>query len=205
MATHAHDVARVTPEQFLAMDREAEFKSEYYDGEIVAMTGGSLRHSRIASNLIGTLHGQLSRGPCQAFGSDMRVWNAVQRSYTFPDVVVVCGRPVLSDDRQDVLLNPTLLIEVLSDSTEARDRGQKAEGFRRLESLQEYLLVSQHEVRVERYRRYGERQWLMTEALHESEVLDLDSIGCRLTLSDVYDNAFQPVDRVEALPEEDHG
>jgi Uma2 family endonuclease len=205
MASHAPPATRISPEEFLAMDREAEFKSEYYDGEIVAMSGASLRHNRIVANLVAALHGQLRRGPCQVFPSAMRVWNPVRRSYTFPDVVVVCGRPEVADGKQDVLLNPTLLIEVLSDSTQARDRGQKSEGFRRLTSPQEYLLVAQHEVRVERYRRYGEKQWMLTEALDEQDVLELDSIGCTLALSDVYENALgSEVERV-AAPDENHG
>jgi Uma2 family endonuclease len=205
MATRADKLSRMSPEQFLAMDRAAERKSEYYDGEVVAMTGASLRHNRIVANLIAALHGHLRRGPCEVLPSDMRVWNPVRRSYTFPDVVVVCGRPLLADEQRDVLLNPTLLIEVLSDSTESLDRGAKAEGFRRLESLQEYLLVSQREVRVERYRRYGERQWMLTEALDAGDVLDLDGVGCTLALSDVYENVFDSEPEAGAEPEENHG
>jgi Uma2 family endonuclease len=104
MATRADKLSRMSPEQFLAMDRAAERKSEYYDGEVVAMTGASLRHNRIVANLIAALHGHLRRGPCEVLPSDMRVWNPVRRSYTFPDEVVVCGRPLLADEQRDVLL-----------------------------------------------------------------------------------------------------
>jgi Uma2 family endonuclease len=205
MASHPETATWISPEEFLARDREAEFKSEYYDGEVVSMSGASLRHNRVVRNLLVTLGTQLRRGPCEVLPSDMRVWNRVRRSYTFPDVVVVCGTPRLSDERRDVLLNPTLLIEVLSDSTQARDQGQKSEGFRRLDSLQEYLLVSQDEVRVERYRRYSEHQWMLTEALDLHGVLELDSIGCTLPLSEVYENAFDSALERTLSPDDDHG
>ncbi len=189
MSSHP-ETALLSPEEFLEAERRAETKHEYYDGEIVALSGASLPHNRIVANLIAALHPQLRDTTCSVFPSDLRVWNPARRSYTYPDVVVVCGEPQASDERRDVLLNPTLLIEVLSESTESRDRGEKAEGIRRLESLQEYLLVSQAEVRVERYRRYGERQWMLTEALDRGDVLELDSIGCTLALQDVYQNVL---------------
>jgi Uma2 family endonuclease len=141
------------------------------------------------------------------YPSDLRVWNPITRSHTFPDVVVVCGESRLNGDGEnDVLLNPTLLIEVLSPSTEAKDRGGKAESFRRLDSLQEYLLVSQFEPHIEHYRRYDERQWMLTEATHLADALELGSIGCTLALSDIYQNvAVSPAEDDAAHTDSDHG
>ena len=163
------------------------------------------RHNLIVANLIIALGAQLRGGPCRVYPSDMRVRNPVTNSYMFPDVVVVCGESRFADEERDVLLNPTLLIEVLSDSTERKDRGEKSEAFRRLESLQEYLLVSQFGHRAECYRRYGERQWMLTETLALEEQIELDSIGCALALRDIYENVL-PSDAGEgASTEPDYG
>jgi Uma2 family endonuclease len=204
MSSHAQ-TALISPEEYLEEERKAETKHEYYDGEIVAMSGASLPHNLIVANLVAALHLQLRGTSCRVYPSDLRVWNPERRSYTYPDVAVVCGEPQASDERRDVLLNPTLLIEVLSDSTEAKDRGEKSEGFRRLVSLQEYLLISQTEPRVERYRRYGERQWMLSEALEMGDVVELDSIGCTLALKDIYENVLGTEADPGANTNADHG
>lgn len=207
MATQAQHEPFVTPEEYLAMDRAADSKSEYYDGVIVAMAGASEPHNLIVGNIIVALGIQLRGGSCRVYPSDLRVWNPITRSHTFPDVVVVCGESRLNGDGEnDVLLNPTLLIEVLSPSTEAKDRGGKAESFRRLDSLQEYLLVSQFEPHIEHYRRYDERQWILTEATQLADALELGSIGCTLALSDIYQNvAVSPAEDDAAHTDSDHG
>lgn len=181
----------VSPEEYLGMDRAAETKSEYYDGVIVAMAGASERHNLIVGNLIVALGIQLRGTGCRIYPGDFRVWNAITRSYTFPDVVVVCGESQLTDDdEKDVLLNPTLLIEVLSPSTERNDRGKKAESFRRLGSVQEYLFVSQFDPRVEHYARQSDPFWLFSETAILDDSLELESIGCTLSLRDIYENVF---------------
>jgi Uma2 family endonuclease len=173
--------------EYLALERRAESKSEYMDGHIYAMAGASREHNLIGFNIAGELRNQLKNRPCEAYVNDMRVKVAkAQRSrYRYPDVAVVCGKPEFEDDQADTLLNPTLLIEVLSPSTEAADRGEKFADYRRIESLREYLLVSQDQARVERYTRQG-AGWLLTVAEGLDATVNLDAIGCALALREVY-------------------
>lgn len=177
---------RITQAEYLEAERRAERKSEYYDGEMFAMSGASEAHNLIVTNAIVTLGTQLRGRPCRVYPSDMRVKVHASGLYTYPDVAAVCGKSELEDEHFDTLLNPTLLIEVLSASTERYDRGQKAEHYRRLGSLREYLLISQTEPHVERYRRQGERDWLLTEFRAFEESVELTSVECTLTLNDVY-------------------
>jgi Uma2 family endonuclease len=176
---------RVTPEQYLALERKAAFKSEYLDGHIMTMTGASRPHNLITANLIGEIRTQLRDRPCEVYGSDMRVYIDATGLYTYPDVVAVCGEPLLLDGELDTLLNPTMIVEVLSPSTEAYDRGRKFAHYRRLASLQEYVLVAQERVFVERYTRQGD-DWLLTEWSHLDDVLRLTSIDCNVALSEIY-------------------
>ncbi|MBI4545812.1 MAG: Uma2 family endonuclease [Gemmatimonadetes bacterium] len=181
---------RMMPAEYLEAERRAEYKSEYYAGEVFAMTGASRQHNLIVTNLIVSLGTQLRESPCQVYPSDMRVKVQSTGLYTYPDVAVVCGDPEFEDEQVDTLLNPTALIEVLSPSTEAYDRGRKAEHYRGLESLQVYLLVAQDEPRVERYLRQGPREWLLTEFRGLSETVELSSVGCTLPLSQVYEKVL---------------
>jgi Uma2 family endonuclease len=174
-----------TPEQYLALERKAEVKSEYINGWIYAMAGASREHNLISANILAELHVQLRSRPCETYSSDMRVKVSATRLYTYPDVVVVCGEPRFEDEHVDTLLNPTVLIEVLSPSTEAYDRGDKFAHYRRLESLQEYVLIAQERMRVEHYARQGE-QWLLTEFSQPDEQLPLASIGCEIPLREIY-------------------
>lgn len=181
-----------TASEYLALERASETRSELVNGQILAMTGASRAHNLIAANILAALHGQLKGRPCEAYQSDMRVKVSPTGLYTYPDVVVVCGQPQLEDEYGDTLLNPTLLVEVLSPSSEAYDRGEKFAHYRRLESLREYLIVAQDQPRIERYVRDGEH-WVLTEASGLDAALDLTSIGCRLALADVYDKVpFTP-------------
>ena len=132
---------RLTPEDYLALERSADFKSEYFDGEIFAMTGASEPHNTIVANTLSEIRQQLKKRPCKVYANDMRVKVDPTGLYTYPDVVVVCGKARLEDAHLDTLLNPTLIVEVLSDSTEAYDRGRKFEHYRKLESLAEYVLI----------------------------------------------------------------
>lgn len=177
---------RYTPDEYLALERAAEFRSEYADGQIYAMGGASRRHNTIALNLAAELRAKFGDGPCEAFMADMRVKVEATGLFTYPDVVAVCGKPVLEDETHlDTLLNPTLIIEVLSQSTEAYDRGKKFEHYRRIPSLQEYVLVAQREVHVDRYMRRGDF-WAMVEFTDPEGMLPLESVGCSIALRDIY-------------------
>lgn len=174
-----------TPEQYLALERKAPYKSEYHDGCIFAMTGASREHNLIAGNVHAAIHSQLRNRPCEAYVSDMRVRVSAMDLYTYPDVVVACGGPQFEDRKLDTLLNPKLIVEVLSDSTEAYDRGVKFKHYRRLASLQEYVIISQDKVLVERYTRQG-AEWLLAESSDLKDVLRLASIECEVPLSEIY-------------------
>lgn len=176
----------LTPEQYLEAEREAEFKSEYLDGEIFAMAGASREHNLLSAALTVVLGTQLGSRPCEQYASDMRVRVTPRGLYTYPDIVVVCGQPQFLDDRADTLLNPTFLAEVLSPSTEAYDRGKKFEHYRKLESLREYLLVAQERVQADLYTRQPDGRWLLTEAGSLEDTLSVASIGCQIPMAALY-------------------
>lgn len=186
MATAAKQL--LTAEQYLAIERAAEFKSEFFAGEMFAMAGASEEHNLVVANVVGELHAQLKGRPYRLYPSDMRVRVSATGLYTYPDVTVVCGERRFDDEKNDTLLNPTLIVEVLSPTTEAYDRGDKFAHYRRLDSLREYLLIAQDRQRVERYARQADgQQWLLTEFSDPEAVVPLPSIGCELALADVYD------------------
>jgi Uma2 family endonuclease len=178
---------RISIEDYLAAERQAETKSEYLDGEIFVMSGASRPHNLIALNVAASLHGQLKGRGCEAYVGDMRVLIPSASLYTYPDITVVCGEPRFEDGELDTLLNPTLLIEVLSPTTEGYDRGKKFAYYRTLVSLREYVLVAQDEVRVELFTRQEDGHWLLSEASCLDKALLFASIGCELRLADVYD------------------
>jgi Uma2 family endonuclease len=183
-----------TAEEYLTLERNTLYKSEFHDGEIFAMTGASRTHNLIAFNIARELGLQLKNRPCEAYIADMRVKAAKARSYHYPDIAVVCGTPEFEDAHVDTLLNPTLLIEVLSPSTEAYDRGGKFAHYRKITSLCEYVLVTQDQFSVERYVRQGD-VWILTEAVDIEATVTLDSIGCSLKLREVYDKVLDEVDQ----------
>ena len=183
----AHQDPYLTPAEYLALERSAETKSEYLDGDMVAMPGSSREHNLIVTNLVGELHQLLKGRSDEVYPSDLRVWIPEKRKYTYPDVSVACGEPRLQDEHGDNLLNPTLIIEVLSPGTESYDRGKKFEHYRSIESLAEYVLVSQYEWRVEQYVRQCDGSWLFTESTDPRSVVSLPSIGCELAMAEIYD------------------
>jgi Uma2 family endonuclease len=185
-----------TAEEYLALERSASYKSEFHDGQIYAMTGASRKHNLITINIARELSLQLKKRPCEAYINDMRVKAAQARSYHYPDIVVVCDAPQFEDAFVDTLLNPTLLVEVLSPSTEAYDRGGKFSHYRKIATLREYLLVSQDEAIIERYIRQGD-VWILTEALGLEASMPLESIGCVLDLREVYDKVLDDADNNE--------
>ena len=178
----------LSPDEYLAIEREAEHKSEFADGAAVAMAGASYVHNLIVANVVGTLWGRLRGTPCAVVPSDLKV-EASNRLY-YPDVTVLCGDPRFQDDQQDVLLNPTVIFEVLSDATKNFDRGEKFMRYRLVESLHDYVLIAQTETHVEHFRRENEL-WVLAETRNPDDRLILESIGCELPLADVYDRVAQ--------------
>lgn len=183
--TITEDVTYCTPDEYLARERTADAKSEYRDGQTYAMAGASRAHNLITLNIASELHTRLRGRPCETYMSDMRVKVSRTRLYAYPDVVVVCGEPRFEEDQGENLLNPTVLIEVLSPSTEAYDRGGKFAHYRRLDSLCEYILIAQDHVHVEHYERRGE-QWLLTEFSAPEESLNLPALNCEIPLREIY-------------------
>ena len=176
----------LTPQEYLSRERRAETKSEYLRGEMFAMSGASREHNLIVGNVSRELGQQLRQRPCEVYQADMRVKVSPTGLYTYPDVTVVCGEPQFEDAEVDTLLNPTVLVEVLSPSTADYDRGGKFAHYRRLASLQEYVLISQDGPLVEHYVRQDSDQWLLTEQRGLEDMLVLPSIGCRIPLAEIY-------------------
>ena len=190
MATPAAQT-HLTPEEYIALERKALpdseiIRSEYLNSELIAMSGASRAHNLITGNIFGELRNLLRGSGCETYANDMRVSTPLTTSYFYPDVVVVCDEPRFEDDVFDTLLNPIIFVEVLSPSTEAYDRGEKFAHYRQLTSLQEYVLVSQDQIRVEHYRRQ-ERQWIFTDFQKREEILPLISIQCELPLQEIYE------------------
>ena len=185
MATHPKSY--LTPEQYLEIERKAEFKSEYYQGEMFLMSGAREAHNLIVMNASGELRQQLRARPCRNYMNDMRVRVNATGLYTYPDVTAVCGEPQFLDETRDTLLNPNLIVEVLSPSTEAYDRGRKFEHYRSVESVSEYLMVSSQRVSAELYTRQPDGRWLLTAANRLEDSLELQSVGAHLALADLYE------------------
>ncbi len=175
----------LTPAEYLVSERKATIKSEYINGEILAMSGASNAHNLITLDIGTELNIQLRGRKCLVYTNDMRVRTGPKGAYFYPDVIVCCGEPQFEDNVFDTLLNPILIVEVLSPSTEVYDKGEKFRHYQELASLQEYILVSQDRVRVEHYR-LAKTQWIQTELHAIEDVLNLASIGCELPLQDIY-------------------
>jgi Uma2 family endonuclease len=178
----------LTAREYLDRERKAEFKSEFLNGEVFAMSGGTDQHSLIAMNLGGELRAQLKGKPCRVYNSDMRVKIEATGLYTYPDVPVACGELRFEDETRDVLLNPKIIVEVLSESTAAWDRGEKFWHYSRLESLTEYVLVSQQAWLVEHRLRQPDGTWLIEQVEGQQGVLSLPTIDCKVPLAEIYAN-----------------
>ncbi len=176
----------ITPEEYLAIERSAEYKSEYFNGEMFAMAGASKEHNLIVANIIRVFGNQLLESDCNVYPSDMRIKVASIGKYTYADVSVGCGDEQFEDDESDTLLTPVVIIEILSDSTEAYDRGKKFKFYQTIPSLKEYILVSQTPYRIEQYIRQNERIWTYTEYHDADDIAQLNTIKCELRLRDVY-------------------
>jgi len=177
----------MTPEQYLDIEREAERKSEYWQGEMFAMAGVGEPHNLLVLNIGVQIHPQLRSSACRTYANDMRVHISATGLHTYPDIVVVCGVPQFLDGCRDTLLNPTLIVEVLSPSTEAFDRGRKFENYQSIDSLKQYLLVASERVHADLFTRQPGGQWLLTAAGSIDDTVDLESVGCRITLRVSYE------------------
>ena len=174
-------------EEYLALEKQTGIKHEYYRGNVYAMTGATPRHNIIVANVIGSIYAQLRGNPCTVYPSDLRV--KVERTglYTYPDISVVCGDLRIDDDRSNTVLNPIVIVEVLSPSTRDYDRGLKFQHYRTIGSLQEYIVIAQDMLHIEHYSRQDEDHWLLAEYHHTHQTLSLRSIGCHLSLDDIYE------------------
>jgi len=183
----------LTSTEYLVIERAAETRSDFFEGEMFAMAGTTKNHARIVINLGGELRAKLKGRTCEPFATDLRIKVQANSLYTYPDLLVARGEQFFEDDQLDTLLNPTLLIEVLSDSTERYDRVKKFDLYRALPSLQEYVLVSQSEPRIEQLLHRPNEEWTLRITTDPTAVISLPSIGCEIPLAKIYD-------RVEFLP-----
>jgi Uma2 family endonuclease len=185
---------RYTVEEYLELERQSDVRHEYLDGQIYEMAGESLAHSRICINLAGEVRAQLKGKPCEALSPNMKVQVQSKGMYAYPDLTIVCGEPIFHDTRRDVLTNPRVIFEVLSPSTEAYDRGEKFQRYSsQLETLTDYVLISQHKSFVTHLTRQPHNQWLYSHITEPTASLYIASIDCRLQLSEIYDRVQFPV------------
>lgn len=182
---------RCSPGEYLARERAAEFRSELVDGRMRAMHPNNLSHIRIAGSLLLHLHGSLRRSVCEVYGINMRLKVSRTGLYTYADLVALCGKAVVEDEHDDTLLNPSVIAEVLSEQTEAYDRGMKFWHYRRLDSLREYILVSQDRPHIEKYVRDGD-EWRMTEMSGIDASLAIDMLGCTVAFAEIYERVEFP-------------
>ncbi|MEA2061622.1 MAG: Uma2 family endonuclease [Thermodesulfobacteriota bacterium] len=181
-----HEKNKISPEEYLTLERESEVRNEYFDGEIFAMAGASREHNQIASNIVRVLGNQLLEKPCSVFSSDMKVKMEEIGKYCYPDIVLVCGKEEFEDDEKDVLLNPIVIIEILSDSTEAYDRGEKFAHYQLLNSFAEYILISQYFCRVEKFTRQDDETWIYSKYQTVDHVVKIETTHCELPVSEIY-------------------
>lgn len=186
MASAPVQKSYLTAEEYLFLERQAETKSEYIDGEMVAMTGGTSRHGLVTINLGAELRQHLKQRPCRVYSGDVRIKILAAGVYYYPDLSVVCGEPLFEDGNDDNLLNPILIVEVLSPSTESYDRGGKFQSYQTLQSLQEYVLVSQNQPRIEHFLRQDGHVWLYTDVAGLDSTVSLSSVGCQIPLAEIY-------------------
>ena len=186
---------RITPQEYLIRERQASTKSEFYQGEIFAMGGRSANHSLIAANFVREAGNALKDKPCTVFNSDLRVQIQATGLYTYPDATIVCGEQIFDDDHRDTLLNPTVIVEVLSDSTEKYDRGKKSNHYRQIASLKVLILIAQDRPHVERFTRQPNGDWLFHEQKELSAEFELKSLGISVAMSELYRGVkFEPTE-----------
>ncbi len=185
----------ITPEEYLTFERQADEKHEFVEGIIYAMAGASRSHVIIVSNLVISLGVQFKSRNCNVYANDMRV-KVNQADYTYPDVIAVCGESKIEDEQFDTLLNPTVIIEVLSKSTERYDKSKKADLYRNLETVQDYILVAQNQCYIEHYQRQNQNQWLLTILDEMTQILELKSINAEILVQDIYDKVLMNLEAI---------
>ncbi len=182
----------ITPEEYLRRESKSDFRSEYFRGEMFAMAGASANHNLIVLNAGASLREQLKKKPCRVYPSDLKLRISATGLYTYPDISVVCGEPELESDGGDVLLNPVVLVEVLSDSTEAYDRGKKFEHYRMIPSLRHYVLIAQDRHSIDCFSRQADGSWNLTGCQTLDGKIELDAIETQLLAAEVYDKVVFP-------------
>jgi Uma2 family endonuclease len=185
MALRATKPKHYTPEEYLALEEKAEYRSEFDDGIVEAMAGGTLKHAQIINNIDRAIAKKLKES-CNSVTSEVKIRVEDYRKFYYPDVFVFCGEPVFYQKREDTIINPILIVEVLSDSTEAKDRGEKMLAYRSLESLQEYVLVSQNNAVVEQYIKNSDGNWMHKATIGLQSTVKFESIEVELTLEEIY-------------------
>ncbi|HEY9803313.1 MAG TPA: Uma2 family endonuclease [Leptolyngbyaceae cyanobacterium] len=176
-----------TPEEYLALEETAEYKSEYIDGQIIPMAGGTINHNQLALNLSTELNFAFKKQNYRVYMSDIRLWIPQRRIYTYPDVMIVSGEPEIFNNRTDTILNPQVIVEVLSKSTKGYDREDKFQAYRTIASFQEYLLIDQTRIHVEQFSKTGKKQWNLREYDEEDEAIALVTVPFEISLQDLYD------------------
>lgn len=176
-----------TLEDYRTFEESAQYRSEYHNGAIISMTGGTINHNRIVRNLIRLLDGALKQTFSEVFASDLRLWIPQYRRGLYPDVMVISGEPILTENRTDEVLNPCLIVEVLSPSTSGYDHGDKFLYYRSLDSFQEYLLISQSEYFLEHYLKTEENQWLLKDYRERERQIYLESVRVTINIADIYE------------------
>ncbi|MCI5123178.1 MAG: Uma2 family endonuclease [Candidatus Electrothrix sp. AR5] len=177
---------QISPEEYLIGERAGDIRHEYFAGEVFAMAGASREHNQISTNIVRLLGNQLLEKPCSVFASDMKVKVQKKKKYSCPDIVVVCEKEAYEDEHNDVLLNSVVLIEILSDSTEAYDRGDKFSHYQDIPSFTEHILVSQYAFKMERFTQQPNNSWVYTIYQGEEDILPVETIDCELPLAEVY-------------------
>ena len=175
-----------TIEEYLALEEKADSRSEYIDGEIIPMAGGSANHNRIAGNFYAVMNFAFKRENYEVFNSDMRLWLPKPRIYTYPDVMVIAGEPEFFENRKDIITNPKVIIEVLSKSTESYDREDKFKAYRTIPPFEEYLLIEQDIIYIRHYSKTSNKRWSLQEYDEEDEKISLTTIPFEITLQDLY-------------------
>lgn len=191
----------ISEEEYLTFERASAAKHEYYNGRIYAMTGAKEPHNLISGNLVASLHGQLRQKPCRVYSSDMRVKILKTGLNTYPDVLVICGQPQFTDAARDTVVNPILVIEVLSKSTELYDRSMKFQHYRTIDTLRDYILIAQNKHHIEHFARQEGSLWVFQEATDVSSEIYIHSIECVLKLADVYEKVDFEED-ISVIPRE---
>ncbi|MDZ7965687.1 MAG: Uma2 family endonuclease [Nostoc sp. DedSLP03] len=184
-----------TPEEYLELEEAADYKSEYIDGQIIPMAGGTVNHNQIALNLSTELNFAFKKQNYRVFMGDVRLWILQKRTYTYPDVMILAGEPEYFNNRKDIILNPQIIVEVLSKSTKGYDREDKFHAYRTISTFQEYLLIDQTRIHVDQFSKTGKKQWTLREYDEEDEAIALVTVPFEISLQDLYNKVkFEPVE-----------